>query len=56
MIAHTRRPDKADNLALNGSSEFANGDEFQDAILDVLKSVVVGIENSHRVRNRIVLG
>src|SRR5208282_3980509 len=44
-LAHTRRPDKAEDGALGILDELAHGEEFEDALLDLLEAVVLFIEN-----------
>ena len=44
-LAHTGRPDEQDNRAGNFAFQDADPDEFQDALLDVLETVVVLVQN-----------
>ncbi|KAI6759228.1 hypothetical protein HG530_009908 [Fusarium avenaceum] len=40
-LTHARRSDKAKNFAFNSTSEFANSDELQNTVLDILKAVMI---------------
>ena len=53
-LSDTRGTDETDDLALNRTSELADGEEFQDAVLDVLESVVVLVEDALGVGNGVV--
>jgi len=44
-LSDSRRSDEADDLALNGSTEFPDGEELEDSILDGLETVMVGVED-----------
>lgn len=35
-LSHTGRSDHADNLSLDGTPEFTDGEELEDPVLDVL--------------------
>lgn len=43
-LADPRRAHEAEDLALRGPAELGDGDELQDALLDVAEAVVVGVE------------
>jgi hypothetical protein len=48
-LAHTWRTHQADDLALDGAAQFADGEKLEDAILDVFEAVVVLVEDLLRV-------
>mmetsp|Transcript_10990 Transcript_10990/g.44545 ORF Transcript_10990/g.44545 Transcript_10990/m.44545 type:complete len:398 (-) Transcript_10990:243-1436(-) len=48
-LADARRADEAEDLALDGPNEGADGDELQDAVLDVVHAVVLGVQDVHRL-------
>lgn len=54
-LSHTRRADEADDLPFDSSAEFADSKEFQDAVLDISKTVVIFIEDFYGVLDREVL-
>jgi len=44
-LAHAGRPDKAEDGALGILDELADGEEFEDALLDLLEAVMFFIED-----------
>ena len=54
-LANTRGADQADNLTLDGPPELADGEELQNAVLNVLQPVVVLIQHLLRMHNRVIL-
>jgi hypothetical protein len=51
----TWRSNKTDNLALNSASETTNSDELQNAILDILESIVVLVKDMNSMTDVVVL-
>ena len=43
-LSDTRWSDEAEDLALDGSAELADGKELEDAVLDVFETIVILIE------------
>ena len=54
-LAHAGRAGEADDLALHRPAELAHGKELEDAVLDVLQPVVVLVEDTLGVGDRVVL-
>jgi hypothetical protein len=48
-LSHTGRTDKADDLALDSPAQFADGEELQYTIFDVLETIVVFVQDRLRV-------
>jgi hypothetical protein len=51
-LSDTGRADEAENLALDGAAQLADGKELKDPVLDVGQAVVVLVEDLDRRRNR----
>ena len=54
-LADPRGSDETDDLALNGTTQLSDSKEFENAVLYVLQTVVVLIQNLLGVSNRVVL-
>ena len=48
-LANARRAHHGDDLALRGAAQLADGDELQDALLDVVQAVVVRVQHLARL-------
>lgn len=44
-LSHARGTDEAEDFALDGATEFADGDKFLDSVFDVREAIVVFIED-----------
>ena len=54
-LSDTWGTDETDDLALNRTAELADSKELQDSVLDVLQPVVVLVEDTLGVGDRVVL-
>ena len=54
-LANTRRSSEANNLALNGATQFAYGQKLENTILDILQAIVVLVEDLLSMSDRIIL-
>lgn len=54
-LPNTRGPNQANDFALDGAAKLPDSEELQDAVLDVLQTVVILVQNGLCVRDRVVL-
>ncbi len=54
-LANTRGTNQANDFTLDGATKLPDGEELQDAVLDVLQAVVILVQDRLRVGNRVVL-
>lgn len=55
-LSDTWRSDHTDDLSLDSTSEFTDGQELQNSVLDILETVVILIEHLDSMSNVKVLG
>ena len=55
-LAHARRTDQANNLALYAATQLPDSQKLQYAVLDILQPVMILVQNFLRVYDRVVLG
>jgi hypothetical protein len=54
-LSYTRRTNETNNLTLYGTTKLADSQKFEDPVLDILKSIMIFIQNLLRMGDRIVL-